>query len=488
MSSAIDADRIVKRVAGKTSVTFEFRADQAGRSPLSQPDDRRRAQGHARRAVGARQINSPAWSLLTSPGGAQRILRVALPPGLRLGPFEIVSALGAGGMGEVYRARDTKLDRDVAIKMLPEPSPPIRSGWRASSAKRRRSPRSTIRTSRRSTASRSRQVRALVMELVEGEDLSPRIARGAIPLDEALPIARQIAEALEAAHEQGIVHRDLKPANIKVRDDGTVKVLDFGLAKAMDRSGRIRTASASDGPPPDDDHGNRHRDAGRHRRHGRLHVAGAGPRAKPSTSAADIWAFGVRALRDVVGPRFFTGDSASEGARSVLTTSPIGAHSRPKRRHSFSGSSAAALKKDRRRRQADAADVRLEIEEAIAERRSSRPLAALRGRRWVTAAGLGALVVLVIIAGVWIAPQLARPASPPAVSRSLIDFPQTPMSGGRMGNLFAVSRDGARLVYVGNPDGVNRLYFQRLDRVRGHRDSPALRTAGSRSSLPMGTG
>ena len=144
--------------------------------------------------------------------------------------------LGVGGMGEVYRARDTKLGRDVAIKILPRgvhgTTP---TGWRASNAKRDCSPRSIIRTSARSTGSKTPTTcTALVLELVEGDDAGERIARGAIPLAEALPIARQIADALDAAHEQGIIHRDLKPANIKVTPDGVVKVLDFGLAKALD--------------------------------------------------------------------------------------------------------------------------------------------------------------------------------------------------------------------------------------------------------------
>ena len=163
----------------------------------------------------------------------------SLVPGARLGPYEVVSPLGAGGMGEVYRARDTKLGRDVALKVLPEAlaadadrlvrfeREAQHPGLAEPPAHRRRSTASKIRPARR----------ALVMELVEGEDLSARIARGAVPLDEALPIARQIAEALEAAHEHGIIHRDLKPANIKLRADGTVKVLDFGLAKALDPPG-----------------------------------------------------------------------------------------------------------------------------------------------------------------------------------------------------------------------------------------------------------
>jgi len=142
----------------------------------------------------------------------------------------MTALIGEGGMGQVYRARDTKLDRDVALKILPEsfasdPDRLMRFEREAKTLASLNHPNIA--------AIFGIEQRALVMELVDGEDLSQRIARGPIPIDEALPIAKQIAEALEAAHEQGIVHRDLKPANIKVRPDGTVKVLDFGLAKAI---------------------------------------------------------------------------------------------------------------------------------------------------------------------------------------------------------------------------------------------------------------
>src|SRR5215813_2840939 len=163
---------------------------------------------------------------------------MSLGPGTRLGPYEIVSAIGAGGMGEVYCATDTNLGRQVAIKVLPEafaqdPERIARFEREAKTLASLNHPNIAIIHG----LEKSEGTYALVMELVDGEDLSERIARGAIPIDEALPIAKQIAEALEAAHEQGIIHRDLKPANVKVRDDGTVKVLDFGLAKAMEPAG-----------------------------------------------------------------------------------------------------------------------------------------------------------------------------------------------------------------------------------------------------------
>ena len=160
---------------------------------------------------------------------------MALTPGTRLGVYDITAAIGEGGMGQVYRATDTTLGRQVAIKILPDAfaADPERL------ARFEREAKTLASLNHPHIAAiygfeKSSGLHALVMELVEGDDLSQRIARGAMPIDDALPIAKQIVEALEAAHDQGIIHRDLKPANIKVRADGTVKVLDFGLAKAMD--------------------------------------------------------------------------------------------------------------------------------------------------------------------------------------------------------------------------------------------------------------
>ena len=173
---------------------------------------------------------------------------MALPPGTRLGPYEVTAQIGAGGMGEVYRATDTNLKRSVAIKVLPaavaaDPERLARFQREAEVLAALNHPHIAAIYG----LERSDGTTALVMELVEGPTLADRIEKGAIPLDEALPIAKQIAEALEAAHEQGIIHRDLKAANIKVRNDGTVKVLDFGLAKAMEFTGAM-SASASMSP------------------------------------------------------------------------------------------------------------------------------------------------------------------------------------------------------------------------------------------------
>ena len=160
---------------------------------------------------------------------------VALSPGSRVGPYELSTLIGVGGMGEVYRATDVDLKRQVAFKVLPE----VVASDAERMARFQREAELLASLNHPNIATiygleKSEHVTALVMELVEGPTLAERIAKGPIPIDEALQIAAQIAEALEAAHEQRIIHRDLKPANIKLRPDGTVKVLDFGLAKTLE--------------------------------------------------------------------------------------------------------------------------------------------------------------------------------------------------------------------------------------------------------------
>ncbi len=237
--------------------------------------------------------------------------------GAHIGPYEIVALLGAGGMGEVYRARDTKLNREVAIKVLPDslagdPDRLARFSREAQVLAALNHPNiAHIHGFEDST-----DVPALVMELVDGPTLADRIESGPIPIDEALPIAQQIADALDGAHELGIIHRDLKPANIKVRHDGTVKVLDFGLAKALDLT-TMSSLNATMSPTLS------------------IHATQAGfilgtaaymspeqARGKSVDKRADIWAFGVVLYEMVTGQRLFNGDTVSDTLASVLKEQP----------------------------------------------------------------------------------------------------------------------------------------------------------------------
>src|SRR5436190_7002394 len=243
---------------------------------------------------------------------------MALSAGTRLGSYEIASALGAGGMGEVYRARDTKLNRDVALKILPEAF--ALDGDRIARFRRAAQVLASLNHPHIGHIygfEDSGTTHALVLELVEGPTLADRIAQGRMPVDEALPIAKQIAEALEAAHEQGIVHRDLKPANIKVRPDGTVKVLDFGLAKAMEPAAGS-SPSASMSPtittPAMTQAGM---------------ILGTAAYMSPEQAKgrivdrrADVWAFGAVLFEMLTGRRAFEGEDVSETLARILMKEP----------------------------------------------------------------------------------------------------------------------------------------------------------------------
>jgi len=243
---------------------------------------------------------------------------LALTPGTRLGVYEITAPIGEGGMGQVYRATDTRLGRQVAIKILPD-------GFAADPerfARFEREAKTLASLNHPHVAAiyaveKSPGIHALVMELVEGEDLSQRLVRDAIPLDEALPIAKQIAEALEAAHEQGIIHRDLKPANIKVRGDGTVKVLDFGLAKALDP-----TSASSPGlsmsptlvTPAMTQVGMILGTA--------AYMSPEQARGRTVDRRADVWAFGAVVFEMVSGRQAFSGETVTETLAEVMKSEP----------------------------------------------------------------------------------------------------------------------------------------------------------------------
>ena len=286
---------------------------------------------------------------------------MALTPGTRLGVYDITAAIGEGGMGQVYRATDAKLKRQVAIKVLP----PALSADADRLARFQREAEVLASLNHPNIAAiygleDSGGVTALVMELVEGDDLSQRIARGAMPLDDALPIATQIAQALEAAHEQGIIHRDLKPANIKVRSDGAVKVLDFGLAKAMDPAGALG-ANPANSPTL-----TAHATALGMIMGTAAYMAPEQARGKAVDKRADIWAFGVVLYEMLAGRAAFAGDTVTDIIAAVVTREPDFTALPTATPASIRRLLARCLEKDPKRRVRDIGDVRFDLEETIA--------------------------------------------------------------------------------------------------------------------------
>ena len=244
---------------------------------------------------------------------------MSLSPGTSLGHYDVTALLGEGGMGQVWQATDTQLNRQVALKILPDAfaDDPDRL------ARFTREAQILASLNHPNIAAiygieESEGTRALVLELIEGPTLADRISQGPIPLDEALPIAKQIAGALEAAHEAGVIHRDLKPANIKVREDGTVKVLDFGLAKALEPTSASATADPSQSPTLT---------AAAATQMGVImgtaaYMSPEQARGKPVDKRADIWAFGAVLFEMLTGRPLFERGDVSEMLASLVLKEP----------------------------------------------------------------------------------------------------------------------------------------------------------------------
>ncbi len=422
--------------------------------------------------------------------------------GSRLGSYEILSLLGAGGMGEVYRARDTKLNRDVAIKVLPDlfAADPERL------ARFRREAQVLAALNHPNIAhiyglEESNSVRALVMELVEGATLAEllgsaldaaapnaREARqavgvgphgqlrkaGPLPVDQALPIAKQIADALEAAHEQGVTHRDLKPANIKVRDDGMVKVLDFGLAKlaaplaseaaamALSQSPTLTTPAAT--------------------------LAGVilGTAAYMSPEQArgrtvdkrtDIWAFGCVLYEMLTGKQAFRGEDITEILAAVVKTEPDWQALPADVPSNIRTLLFRCLQKDIKKRVRDAGDIVIECEEALAAPATSvaapATVAPILSRRSLVV-GFAGLLLGGLITG--LAVWRLNPAPTAPVSRFTMILPPGQRLAGLYQTAVAFSPDGRRLAYVASAGSPQQLYLREMDSFEG---SPVAGTEGA---------
>ncbi|MCY4660862.1 MAG: protein kinase [Acidobacteria bacterium] len=398
-----------------------------------------------------------------------------LTPGTRIGAYDVTGPLGAGGMGEVYRARDTKLDRDVALKVLPEAftADPDRL------ARFEREARVLASLNHPNIAQihgleETGGTRALVLELVEGPTLADRLAGGPIPLDEVLTIAWQIAFALQGAHEAGVVHRDLKPANIKVREDGTVKVLDFGLAKALD------TSPATTPPPAADPLQSPTLTASVTRMGGGLilgtpaYMSPEQAEGQPTDTRGDLWSFGVVLYEMLAGERLFAGETVAQVLARVIDRDLDLSVLPPTTPQPVRRLLARCLERDRRRRMRDAGEAISDLEAAVSA--PGEPPSALphedagaapnavppsRWRPWVAGAAVGlALGGLAAATALW---TLAPAPAPPVVRRLSLDLP----SRLARGSAFALSPDGSMLAYAGRDDNrrTRRLLIRRLDQA-----------------------
>ena len=369
---------------------------------------------------------------------------MSLSPGTRLGPYEVTAQIGVGGMGEVYRATDTNLKRAVAIKVLPESV----AGDAERLARFQREAEVLASLNHPNIASiygleRADGTTALVLELVEGPTLADRIAQGPIPIDEALPIARLTAHALEAAHEHGIIHRDLKPANIKLRPDGTVKVLDFGLAKSFEQTRLPRDLAESPtvlSPAPT--------------------LAGVilgtaaymspeQARGKGVDKRTDIWAFGCVLFEMLTGQKPFDGETLTDIVAAIVKNEPDWRALPPGTPAAVQSVIVRCLRKDPSQRLRDIADGRFQIEEVLNDPGASEARSHSRFGWRTLAVVAAAFVGGVAMAGAWLL-QTQKPTLPNPLENALFsrvtNFEGTERSA-------AISRDGRFVAFRSDQDG-----------------------------------
>jgi serine/threonine protein kinase len=319
---------------------------------------------------------------------------MALSSGSSLGSYQILEPLGKGGMGEVYRARDTRLGRDVAIKVLPEDH--ARDADRVARFQREAQVLASLNHPNVAAIhdlQKDGNTDFLILELVEGETLAERISRGAIPADEAVEIARQIAEALSAAHEKGIVHRDLKPANVKITPEGAVKVLDFGLAKFFETDSPDMSLSQSPTVMSVQTGGSVILGTV-------SYMSPEQARGRPVTKQTDIWALGCVLFEMLTQRQVYSGETVSDTIAKILKEEPDWSSLEAAAPLPLRRIMARCLQKDPRRRFHDAADVRLELEDALAPAPSGAAPAKPH-RSFALAALTLAALLLGIAAGAW---------------------------------------------------------------------------------------
>ena len=428
-----------------------------------------------------------------------------LTAGTRIGPYEVVSLLGVGGMGEVYRARDARLGRDVALKVLPDLF--AEDAERLARFRREAQVLATLNhphiaaiyglEESPAEVGASRPMRALVLELVEGETLAEHIARRAgpsgpsgLPLDEALPIARQIADALEAAHEQGVIHRDLKPANIKITPDGVVKVLDFGLAKLA-------------GPP----------EGGHYVQNGRsvrlqpdlsqsptittpammtgvgtilgtaAYMAPEQAKGRPADKRSDVWAFGCVLFEMLTAKRAFEGEDVSDTLAAVLRGEPDWIALPTSMPASITALLRACLTRDRRKRPGDVAAIAFVLDHG-SELVRQPPVAGVvphitqsRSRLLMYSATAAILAIGVTLVGIRL--WMPSPTPLPVTRFEIQPPPGDVFPGANSIPRFAVSPDGRSVAFEAGPQGRGpfRLWIRRLASIEAQPLGPPATTS-----------
>src|SRR5262249_856798 len=373
--------------------------------------------------------------------------------GTRLGSYELTALLGKGGMGEVYRARDAKLKREVAIKILPDEF--SRDGDRVSRFQREAEVLASLNHPNIAAIydlQEANDARFLILELVEGETLAERIQRGPIPVEETIKIAHSICEALEAAHERGIIHRDLKPANVKITPDGKVKVLDFGLAKALETSPASTTLSNSPTMISATIGGVILRTA--------AYMSPEQVGGKMTVVRSDVWSFGAVLYEMLSGKPAFPGESVSEILASVLKIDPDWNALPPKTPRTIHKLIRRCLMKDRKQRLQAIGEARIIIADPTASEELQSAVSS-RHSPWAIGAAITSLLAVVFALGWW---QTFRPVAPGHLMNINFDLGEDAALDHAIPVI--VSSDGTRMVYVSRrPDGRTQLSLRVLDQT-----------------------
>ena len=382
--------------------------------------------------------------------------------GKTISHYKVLEKIGKGGMGEVYRAEDTNLSREVAIKVLPEqftqdPQRLARFEREAKLLASLNHPNIAVIHS----FEHADDIHFLVLELVPGETLQERVAKGPVPVEEALAVCRQIAEGVEAAHEKGVIHRDLKPANVKVTPEGKVKILDFGLAKAFEAEPPVTDISQS--PTLTEEMTRAGVILGT-----AAYMSPEQAKGKPVDKRADIFAFGAVLYELLTGKRAFEGETITETIAAVLKSEPDWAKLPENTPWAIRTLLRRCLQKETNRRLQHVGDVRIELEDALSEPTTAPPVgvggaAQPRGRLWAMALGLVVLTAAVAALAVWL---FIQPSSPEQSLNRFVMRPSPPVAlVSTTSKAVAISPDGRQLVYMGVGEGGSQLYLRSLDDI-----------------------